>query len=70
LPSPKEQGIVVVHYGDPWCWYSWGLEPAIQRLREVYEDQVRIIYRMGGVFKNLDDWRSKYGVQDDAALNS
>lgn len=60
--------ISVVHYGDPWCWYSWGLEPVIQRLHEVYGDQIEIIYKMGGVFEDLDDWRAKYGVAEDGAL--
>lgn len=60
--------ISVIHYGDPWCWYSWGLEPVVQRLHEVYGDGIGIVYRMGGVFTDLDDWRAKYGVGDDEAL--
>ena len=31
-PPPIE----IVHFADPWCWWSWGLEPVLQRLREVY----------------------------------
>jgi len=61
--------IEIIHYGDPWCWYSWGLEPAIQRLHEAYGDQVAISYKMGGVFNDLEKWRAKYGVGDDAALS-
>jgi len=61
--------INVIHYGDPWCWYSWGLEPAIQRLHEVYGETIAIVYKMGGVFNDLDGWRAKYGVEDDAALS-
>ncbi len=61
--------IRVIHYGDPWCWFSWGLEPVIQRLYEVYGDQVSIVYRMGGVFNDLGEWREKYGVGDDPALS-
>lgn len=63
--SPK---IHIIHYGDPWCWYSWGLEPVMQRLHEVYGDEIAIVYKMGGVFNDLDNWRTKYGVNDDTAL--
>jgi SAM-dependent methyltransferase/predicted DsbA family dithiol-disulfide isomerase len=41
----------------------------MQRLHEVYGDQIAIVYRMGGVFDDLDDWREKYGVKDDPALS-
>jgi SAM-dependent methyltransferase/predicted DsbA family dithiol-disulfide isomerase len=61
--------IKVIHYGDPWCWFSWGLEPVIQRLHEVYGDQVSVVYKMGGVFNDLGEWREKYGVGDDSALS-
>src|SRR5712692_6360542 len=60
--------ISVIHDGDPWCWYSWGLEPVLQRLHEVYGNGIEILYRMGGVFESLDGWRAKYGVEDDKAL--
>lgn len=59
----------VVHYGDPWCWYSWGLEPVLQRLHEVYGEGIEITYKMGGVFRDLDDWRAKYGVTENTALS-
>ncbi len=61
--------LVVVHYGDPWCWYSWGLEPVLQRLHEVYGAAIEINYRMGGVFSNLNDWRKEYGVEEDQAMS-
>jgi len=38
-------------------------------LHEVYGDQIAIVYRMGGVFNDLDEWREKYGVKDDPALS-
>src|SRR2546430_14372880 len=60
-----EPPIEIVHFADPWCWWSWGLEPVLQRLREVYGDRVQVTYRMGGEFEDLDEWRREYGV--DAA---
>lgn len=65
----NSSNITVVHYGDPWCWFSWGLEPALQRLHEVYGDGISIVYRMGGVFNDLEEWRAKYGVEKDEALS-
>lgn len=58
----KEPPIEIVHFADPWCWWSWGLEPVLQRLREVYGDRVQVTYRMGGEFEDLDAWRQEYGV--------
>lgn len=57
-----EPPIEIVHFADPWCWWSWGLEPILQRLREVYGDRVRVTYRMGGQFEDLGEWRQAYGV--------
>ncbi|MDA4127184.1 MAG: methyltransferase domain-containing protein [Thaumarchaeota archaeon] len=68
MDSPTRRTVKVIHDGDPWCWYSWGLEPVLQRLHEVYGDGIEISYRMGGVFESLDKWREKYGVGDDVAL--
>lgn len=66
----QEPIVEVIHFADPWCWWSWGLEPVISRLREIYGDQVRVVYRMGGVFEKLDDWRKEYGVTEDEALRA
>jgi len=58
----------VVHYADPLCWWSWGLEPVLQRLREVYGDQVKITYKMGGFAESIAEWRKEYDVVEDKAL--
>lgn len=68
MDSTPRPAVRVIHDGDPWCWYSWGLEPVLQRLHEVYGNGIEIVYRMGGVFESLDEWRVKYGVVDDGAL--
>jgi len=59
-PPPIE----IVHFADPWCWWSWGLEPVLQRLREVYGDNVKVTYRMGGEFESLEEWMKEYGVDE------
>ncbi len=61
--------VEIVHFADPWCWWSWGLEPVLQRLREVYGDRVRVTYKMGGQFESLDEWMREYGVDEHTTLD-
>ncbi len=63
-PAP----VRIVHFADPWCWWSWGLEPVLRRLKAVYGDNVEIVYRMGGVFDDIDDWRDHYGVDEETTV--
>ena len=66
MPGPVTvPPVEVIHFADPWCWWSWGLEPVLQRLREVYGDNLRVTYRMAGEFSDLGKWMQEYGV--DAA---
>ena len=60
--------IDVIHFADPWCWWSWGLEPVIQRLRAVYGDQLNLVYKMGGITDSIPAWRKEYDVEKDEAL--
>ena len=60
----------VIHFADPWCWWSWGLEPIIQRLREVYGDQIGVVYKMGGITDDVSEWRREYDVVDNEALKN
>ena len=61
--------IEIVHFADPWCWWSWGLEPVLQRLREVYGDNLQVTYKMGGQFETLEAWMREYGVDEPATLD-
>ena len=60
----------VIHFADPSCWWSWGLEPVLNRLREVYADQINIVYKMGGITDDFSDWRKEYDVVADDALRA
>ena len=67
--EPNQGPIVeIIHYADPWCWWSWGLEPVISRIKEVYGDQVRVLYKMGGITDDITEWKKEYGMQEDDAL--
>lgn len=63
-PSPK---VILEHFSDPWCWWSWGFEPVLRRLKEVYGAQLEVLARMGGVFDDRAKWLAKYG-QDEGTL--
>src|SRR3990172_7445639 len=60
----------VVHFADPWCFWSWGLEPILRRLKEVYGDQIKVEYRMGGITDDIGQWRKDYDVAEDEALRT
>src|SRR5216684_3540256 len=69
MPRPVAPDVKVVHFADPWCWWSWGLEPVLQRLREVYGDRLQVEYRMGGTFEDLDAWMKEYAVDEASAVD-
>ena len=70
ISHASEPAVEIVHFADPWCWWSWGLEPILQHLREAYGDQVKITYRMGGITDNVSEWRKEYDVTEDDALRT
>ena len=68
-PPRRDSPIEIVHFADPWGWWSWGLEPILQRLREVYGDNVQVTYKMGGEFENRKAWMQEYGVDERGTVN-
>src|SRR3989454_7686853 len=68
-PTGRDPPIEVVHFADPWCWWSWGLEPILQRLREVYADNVQVTYKMGGEFETLKAWMEENGVDERGTVD-
>jgi arsenite methyltransferase len=68
MEGKRRADVKVVHFADPWCWWSWGLEPVLQRLRQVYGDHLEIEYRMGGTFAEIKEWMQEYGVDEGSAV--
>ncbi len=64
----RAAAVEIVHFADPWCWWSWGLESVLQRLKEVYGDQIKVTYRIAGFAQHIHEWRHDYDVVDDEAL--
>lgn len=44
-------------YTDPYCTWCWGSEPVLRKIQEVYGDQVRLIYKMGGLVKHTSKFK-------------
>src|SRR2546430_12586823 len=69
MPRQAAPDVKVVHFADPWCWWCWVLEPILQRLREVYGDNVLITNKMGGEFETLKAWMEKTGVDQRGTID-
>ncbi len=48
--------VTVTEFTDPYSTWCWGAEPVVRRLREVYRDQVRLEYVMGGLAGDFADF--------------
>lgn len=48
--------VTVTEFTDPYSTWCWGAEPVVRRLREVYRDQVRLEYAMGGLAEDFADF--------------
>ena len=66
---PFQPPVELVHFADPWCWWSWGLEPVLQRLKEVYGENLKLTYKMGGQFESLQGWMEEYGVDQRTTVD-
>jgi predicted DsbA family dithiol-disulfide isomerase len=49
--------IELIIYSDPYCTWCWGSEPVLRKIQEVYGDQVRLVYRMGGLVEDTARFR-------------
>ncbi len=69
MAENSDEHVRVVHFADPFCWWSWGLEPVLRRLKEVYGDRLDVEYRMGGTFEDLGAWMKEYGVDEESTVH-
>ncbi len=54
------------HATAPTCWWSWGYEATLNRLRLVYGDQIDIRLMLGTVYEDLTEWMKHYGVTNES----
>ena len=50
----------IIYYTDPYCTWCWGSEPVLRHVQEVYGDQIKISYKMGGLVKDMGDFYDAY----------
>lgn len=43
----------LIEYTDPYCTWCWGSEPVLRKIQEVYRNQVRIRFKMGGLVEDI-----------------
>ena len=64
-----DAAVKVVHFADPFCWWSWGLEPVLRRLEAVYGDRLEVEYRMAGMADDVSAWMQEYGVDEASTVD-
>ncbi len=47
--------IELLEFQDPYCTWCWGTEPILRKIKEVYGDQVKILFKAGGLVEDLDE---------------
>ena len=52
----KNHLIELIEFTDPYCTWCWGSEPVLRKIGEVYGNQVKISYVMGGLVKDIKDF--------------
>lgn len=45
--------IEVVEYTEPYCTWCWGSEPILRKIKELYGNQVKITFKMGGLVEDV-----------------
>lgn len=58
--------VTVVHYVDPLCPWSLGLEEPLRNLKNRYRDRLRVEYRTGVAVPEVKKWLMEYGFDFDS----
>ncbi|HYK93008.1 MAG TPA: DsbA family protein, partial [Thermoplasmata archaeon] len=69
MASAEPPPVVAVHYADPWCVWTWGLEPALRRVEAVFGPAVRVDYRIAGAIEHIAEWRRKMELEGPALID-
>lgn len=52
----RNQLIVLIEFTDPYCTWCWGSEPVLRKIGEVYGNQVKIGFVMGGLVRDIGEF--------------
>ena len=73
-PPPLAQGakatVRLLHAASPTCWWSWGYEGTLHRVRLVYGDQVDIRIVLAPVYTDLKEHLEHYGGRKQFAADA
>jgi predicted DsbA family dithiol-disulfide isomerase len=58
--------IELLEFQDPYCTWCWGSEPILRKIKELYGDQVKIIFKAGGLVEDLDEQIAKQWLEQVA----
>lgn len=66
LENAEPAPLVIVAFTDPVCTWCWGSEPVLRKLESWYGPQLKIDYVMGGLVKDIRDFRDgRNGIGGD-----
>ncbi len=66
MAAPAPPVVTGVLYVDPLSVLTWGLQPALRRVREVYRGSVSLELRPGGAFEDLARFRREMRLEGAA----
>ena len=62
----EDRRIRVLHGASPFCWWSWGYEGTLERLKLLYGDQIKVNVYQVPVWDDLEEHHRTYGTDDPA----
>jgi len=63
MPHEHSNKVIVLHATAPTCWWSWGYESVLNKLRLVYGNQIDIRLLTLCVYEDFNDWMEKYEIK-------
>jgi len=60
--SESTVDVKILHFADPFCFWSWAFEGVFQRLQNVYGDRLQMVHVQGAAVEDIEGWKSTYGV--------
>lgn len=66
--EPEDRRLRVLHGASPFCWWSYGYEPVLSRVKLLYGDQVKVNTYQVPVYEDRDEHHRGYGTDDPKVL--
>jgi predicted DsbA family dithiol-disulfide isomerase len=54
--TTSEPALELVQFTDPYCTWCWGAEPILRRIHEIYGNQVRQRFVVGGLVRDIREF--------------